>query len=146
MTVAAKEVEKKESKLHEGVERTRAKRVYTPAVDIIEKNEDIFLIADMPGVDNESVGSVELGTDLRVHDLDQDLDVRGWIRRHETRVGSGAAKRHAVGGDDDATLADPVKKDVHPHLGSLRPGQSPFERSVVAAIDIDALRGPRRAS
>jgi len=55
MTVATKEVEKKEAKLYDGVERPRAKRVYSPAVDIIEKNEDIFLLADMPGVDNESV-------------------------------------------------------------------------------------------
>jgi len=55
MTVATREVEKTEAKLHEGVERTRAKRIYKPAVDIIEKNEDIYLLADMPGVDNESV-------------------------------------------------------------------------------------------
>jgi len=55
MSVATNEVEKKEAKLYKGAERTRAKRVYTPAVDIIEKNEDIFLIADMPGVDNDSV-------------------------------------------------------------------------------------------
>ena len=55
MTVATREIEKKETKLHEGVKRTRAKRVYKPAVDIIEKNEDIYLIADMPGVDNKSV-------------------------------------------------------------------------------------------
>jgi len=55
MSVATKEVEKKEAKLHDGVERTRAKRVYTPAVDIIEKDEEIYLLADMPGVDSESV-------------------------------------------------------------------------------------------
>jgi HSP20 family molecular chaperone IbpA len=31
------------------------KPLYTPAVDIIERDEDILLIADMPGVDEKSV-------------------------------------------------------------------------------------------
>jgi HSP20 family protein len=55
MTVAAKEIQKKEANLNGGVERTHARKVYTPAVDIIEKEEEIYLLADMPGVDNESV-------------------------------------------------------------------------------------------
>lgn len=50
-----KEIKKKEAELEKGVERTRARRVYTPAVDIIEKKDDIVLIADMPGVDDQSV-------------------------------------------------------------------------------------------
>lgn len=58
MSVAAKEVEKKEAKLREGVERTRSRRVYVPSVDIIEREDDILLIADMPGVDDKSVDIV----------------------------------------------------------------------------------------
>ena len=46
ITIATKEVEKEEAKLHEGIERTKAKRVYKPAVDIIEKNISVTLNKD----------------------------------------------------------------------------------------------------
>lgn len=55
MSVTTKDVEKKEAKLREGIERTRARRVYIPSVDIIEREEDIVLVADMPGVDDKSL-------------------------------------------------------------------------------------------
>lgn len=55
MADATKEVQKKEAQTPEGVERTRDRRVFVPAVDIIERKEDILLIADMPGVDEKSV-------------------------------------------------------------------------------------------
>jgi HSP20 family molecular chaperone IbpA len=55
MSVTTKEIEKKEAQLREGVERTRARRVYIPSVDIIEREEDIVLVADMPGVDDKSL-------------------------------------------------------------------------------------------
>lgn len=58
MSVTTSEIEKKEAKLREGVERTRSRRVYVPAVDIIEREEDIVLVADMPGVDDASVDIV----------------------------------------------------------------------------------------
>ena len=37
MTDTLKEVQKKEAELEKGVERTRETKVFTPAVDIIEK-------------------------------------------------------------------------------------------------------------
>lgn len=37
------------------VETTKARRVYTPAVDIVDKKDHILLIADMPGVDEKHV-------------------------------------------------------------------------------------------
>ncbi|MFZ5907188.1 MAG: Hsp20/alpha crystallin family protein [Nitrospirota bacterium] len=51
----AKDIQKKEAESPERGERTRTRRVYTPAVDIIERKDDIMLIADMPGVDEKSV-------------------------------------------------------------------------------------------
>jgi HSP20 family molecular chaperone IbpA len=63
MTDTRKEVQKKEAGLERGVERTRTKRVYAPAVDIIEKRDDIVLLADMPGVDEKSV-DITLEKDL----------------------------------------------------------------------------------
>lgn len=38
-----------------GAERTRARRTFIPRVDIYETNADLVLMADMPGVDKESV-------------------------------------------------------------------------------------------
>jgi HSP20 family protein len=55
MAEEIKEMQKKEAQVQEGVERTRSTRVYTPHVDIIERKEDIVLLADMPGADEKSV-------------------------------------------------------------------------------------------
>jgi len=63
MTDTLKEVQKKEAELEKGVERTRETRVFTPAVDIIEEDNDIVILADMPGVDQNSV-DITLEEDL----------------------------------------------------------------------------------
>jgi len=55
MEAKTKDVHKKEAEVKEGVERTRSKKLYTPPVDIIEGKDSLFLIADMPGVDEHSV-------------------------------------------------------------------------------------------
>lgn len=55
MTTATHDIQKKEAETPEGTERTRAKKIYTPAVDIIEKKDEIVVIADMPGADEKSV-------------------------------------------------------------------------------------------
>ena len=49
------DVQKKEAAMPEGSEPTRAVRLYTPNVDIIERKDGIELIADMPGVDESSI-------------------------------------------------------------------------------------------
>ncbi|HET6514497.1 MAG TPA: Hsp20/alpha crystallin family protein [Thermodesulfovibrionales bacterium] len=55
MTDTAREMQKKEAGTPETGERTRATRIYAPQVDIIERKNDIMVIADMPGVDETSV-------------------------------------------------------------------------------------------
>jgi HSP20 family molecular chaperone IbpA len=55
MTATTKELKKTEAELEKGIERTRARRVYTPNVDILEEKNEIVLLADMPGVDENSV-------------------------------------------------------------------------------------------
>ncbi len=55
MNGTTQEIVKKEAAGQDGVERTRPRKVYTPAVDIMEKKEEIIVIADMPGVDEGSV-------------------------------------------------------------------------------------------
>ena len=55
MSNTTSEMEKKEAGLPETGERTRACRIYSPQVDIIERKDDIVVIADMPGTDENSV-------------------------------------------------------------------------------------------
>lgn len=55
MGETVKEIQKKEAAAPEGVERTRPRKVYTPAVDILERKDDIVVTADMPGVDEKTV-------------------------------------------------------------------------------------------
>jgi HSP20 family molecular chaperone IbpA len=55
MADVAKEVQKKEAESPEKGELTRSRKIYTPAVDIIERKDDIVVIADMPGVDDKAV-------------------------------------------------------------------------------------------
>jgi len=46
---------KQETDRSEKAERTRSGRVYLPLTDIVETQEDIWMYADMPGVDSKSV-------------------------------------------------------------------------------------------
>jgi HSP20 family protein len=55
MAETAKDIQKKEAGGIEGVERTKARKVYTPDVDIVERKDDIVVTADMPGVDDKSI-------------------------------------------------------------------------------------------
>ena len=55
MAETAKDVQKKEAETPEKGELTRARKIYSPAVDIIERKDDIVVIADVPGVDDRDV-------------------------------------------------------------------------------------------
>jgi HSP20 family protein len=55
MADLSQDMQKKEAGLAEKGELTRERNVYTPAVDIMERKDDIVLLADMPGVDETSV-------------------------------------------------------------------------------------------
>ena len=50
----AQEAEKQEL-VESGVERTRERRAFVPRVDIYETNDAIAVVADMPGVDADSL-------------------------------------------------------------------------------------------
>lgn len=55
MADKSKEMQKKEAAEAELVERTRAAKIYNPDVDIMEGKDRIVVIADMPGVNENSV-------------------------------------------------------------------------------------------
>mgnify|MGYP001822551164 FL=1 len=49
------QTQKQEAEIVEGVERTRASRVYIPQVDIYSVDDNIIILADMPGVAEENI-------------------------------------------------------------------------------------------
>jgi len=55
MAEETKEITKKEADTPKGTEQTRAKRLFRPDVDIVERKDDIVIMADMPGVGKDSV-------------------------------------------------------------------------------------------
>jgi HSP20 family molecular chaperone IbpA len=55
MTEHTLEVQKEEAQTPEGVERTRTGRTYIPRVDIYESEDEVVLLADLPGVDENSL-------------------------------------------------------------------------------------------
>ncbi len=55
MADKTKEIQKQEPEKVERIERSRAAKIFNPDVDIIERKEDIMVVADMPGVDEASV-------------------------------------------------------------------------------------------
>jgi HSP20 family protein len=55
MADTKKAVQKQESQTIDKTERTRSGRVFVPATDIIETENEILLMADMPGVDEKCI-------------------------------------------------------------------------------------------
>lgn len=55
MADKTKDIPKKEAAETDVVERTRAGKIYNPDVDIMEGKDKIVVIADMPGVNENSV-------------------------------------------------------------------------------------------
>jgi len=55
MEEKTKDIQKQEIEKGERIERARAAKVFTPDVDIVERKNDIVVIADMPGIDEASV-------------------------------------------------------------------------------------------
>lgn len=51
-------VEKQESSIPHGSERTQARKIYVPLVDIVETGEALLLVSEMPGVDQNGVDVV----------------------------------------------------------------------------------------
>ena len=50
-----KNIEKKEVEVQENTERARDAKVFVPRADIYEENDTVYVIADMPGTDENSI-------------------------------------------------------------------------------------------
>lgn len=83
------ELQKQEAQEMEGVERTRTQRVFMPRVDIYETDNQVVLIADMPGVDEESVDITLEKNVLTIHGYIGENDKEGYgLAYSEYNVGN----------------------------------------------------------
>lgn len=103
MSDASQQLSKKESRISEGVERTKPRRVFTPAVDIIERKDDTLLTADLPGVDENTL---DITLEKNV------ITIKGAVE-HGVPAGSKLVYGEYEMGDYERafTLSDEVDKD-----------------------------------
>ena len=103
MTDANRDIAKKEASVPEGVERTKPRRVFKPAVDIIERKDDTVLTADLPGVDEHTL---DITLDKNV------ITIRGAVEQQLPAGYRLAYGEYEIGDYERAfTLSDEVDKD-----------------------------------
>jgi HSP20 family molecular chaperone IbpA len=96
------EAEKQEITI-EGAERTRARRAYIPRVDIYETEDALFMLADMPGVDENSV---DITLEKNV------LSINGYVEPAQSDNYSLAYAEYGVGDYQRSfTLSDEIDRD-----------------------------------
>jgi HSP20 family protein len=103
MTDANRDIAKKEASVPEGVERTKPRRVFKPAVDIIERKDDTVLTADLPGVDEHTL---DITLEKNV------ITIRGAVEQQLPAGYRLAYGEYEIGDYERAfTLSDEVDKD-----------------------------------
>jgi len=96
------EVEKQEIQTN-GAERTRARKAYVPRVDIYETNDEIVVLADMPGVDENSV---DITLEKNV------LSINGYVEPDQANNYSLAYAEYEVGDYQRSfTVSDEIDRD-----------------------------------
>ncbi len=119
------EVEKQEIQT-DGAERTRARKAYVPRADIYETNDEIIVLADMPGVDENSV---DITLEKNV------LSINGYVEPDQPTNYSLAYAEYEVGDYQRSfTLSDEIDRDniqaavkdgvLHLHLPKAGPAKA----------------------
>ena len=84
----ALEVKKQEVQIQEGTEHVRNQRVYIPNTDIYETDDKVFVIADMPGVDEKAV---DINLDKSI------LTINGYVEPHPPEGYALAYEEYEIG-------------------------------------------------
>jgi HSP20 family protein len=103
--------EKQELEGRDGAERTRTSRVYMLRVDIYEQDDETVLVADMPGVDEDSV---DITLEKNV------LTIKGYVE--EMMEGYGLAYSEYGVGDYERTFALSDEVDRNKIQASMKEG------------------------
>lgn len=97
------DVVKQELVGEEGIERTRSQRVYVPRTGIYELEDTILVVANMPGVDEDSV-DITLEKNL--------LTIKGYVEDHAPEGYSLSYAEYAVGDYERSfTLSDEIDRE-----------------------------------
>lgn len=75
--MADQQLQKQEAVPPEGAERTRPRRVFLPKTDIVESNDNIYLYADMPGVDEKGIDITLEKNVLTINGFSEPTNVEG---------------------------------------------------------------------
>jgi len=99
--MSEKDLQKTENTM--ATERIRNVKTFVPRVDIYETKDSLFLIADMPGVDEKSV-DVELEKNI--------LTITGRVQTDETKDKSIVYSEYEIGDYERAfTLSDEIDRE-----------------------------------
>lgn len=86
--MAELEIQKQEAEEREGVERTRTRQVFVPNVDIYEEGDTVYLLADMPGVSQDSIDITLEKNILTINGYVDEDEMEGYGQAYgEYRVG-----------------------------------------------------------
>ena len=122
MDLQSQEVEKQEVD-ESGAERIRARPVFVPHVDIYETNDSIEIVADMPGVDENSVDILLEQDVLTITGFVEPVQVEGYSLAYaEYRVGD-YQRRFTVSNQVDREGIEASVKDgvLRVHLPKAEP-------------------------
>ena len=120
------EVEKQEVAVAEGTERTRSGKAYIPRADIYETDNELVIVADMPGVDENSL---DITLEKNV------LSIRGYVESLAPEDYSLAYAEYEMGDyERNFTLSNDIDKDniaakvkngiLHVHLPKAGPAKA----------------------
>jgi HSP20 family molecular chaperone IbpA len=99
----ADDVEKQEVEVVEGAERTRPVKAFIPRADIYETDQSLVIVADMPGVDENSV---EISLEKNV------LNLKGLLEFTPPEAYSLAYAEYEVGDYERSfTLSEDIDRD-----------------------------------
>lgn len=112
--------------LQENPEQTRNRRVYSPRVDIFEKDNAIVLLADMPGTDDKNI-NISLEKNVLTISGEVDLEHRQGYQLEYAEYGIGDYSRSFTVSDDidrekvEATVKNGVLRLILPKAEAVKP-------------------------
>lgn len=115
-----------DEQLQEKPEQTRVRRVYSPRVDIFEKDNAIVLLADMPGTDEKNI-NISLEKNILTITGEVDVEHRHGYQLEYAEYGVGDYSRSFTVSEDidrdkiEATVKNGVLRLTLPKAEAVKP-------------------------
>ncbi len=115
-----------DEQLQEKPEQTRVRRVYSPRVDIFEKDNAIVLLADMPGTDEKNI-NISLEKNILTITGEVDVEDRQGYQLEYAEYGIGDYSRSFTVSEDidrdkiEATVKNGVLRLILPKAEAVKP-------------------------